>query len=48
MLNMTDLAKEFVNFFDCEYEYFPNNTYEEIMEKFEKYSNKKLYSLWGH
>lgn len=40
MLNMTDLAKEFVNFFDCEYEYFPNNTYEEIMEKFEKYSKE--------
>ena len=33
MLNMSDLAKEFVEFFDCEYEYFPNNTYEEIMEK---------------
>lgn len=37
MLNMSDLAKEFIEYFDCEYEYFPNNTYEEIMEKFEKY-----------
>ena len=27
-------------FFDCEYEYFPKNTYEEIMEKFEKYSKE--------
>ena len=40
MLNMSDLAKEFVEFFDCEYEYFPNNTYEEIMEKFEKYTKE--------
>lgn len=37
MLDMSDLAKEFIEYFDCEYEYFPNNTYEEIMEKFEKY-----------
>lgn len=37
MVEMSELAKEFVEFFDCEYEYFPNNTYEEIMEKFEKY-----------
>ena len=36
MIEMSELAKEFVKFFDCEYEYFPNNTYEEIMEKFEK------------
>lgn len=34
---MTELAKSFVEFFDCEYEYFPNNTYEEIMDKFNKY-----------
>ena len=40
MLNMSDLAKEFVEFFDCEYEYFPNNSYEEIMEKFEKYTKE--------
>ena len=40
MLDMSDLAKKFVKFFDCEYEYFPNNTYEEIMEKFEKYSKE--------
>lgn len=37
MVEMSELAKEFVEFFNCEYEYFPNNTYEEIMEKFEKY-----------
>ncbi len=37
MVEMSELAKEFVEFFDCEYEYFPKNTYEEIMEKFEKY-----------
>ena len=37
MVEMSELAKEFVEFFDCEYEYFPQNTYEEIMEKFEKY-----------
>lgn len=37
MVEMTTLAKKFVEFFDCEYEYFPNNTYEEIMKKFEKY-----------
>ena len=40
MVVMSDLAKNFVEFFDCEYEYFPNNTYEEIMEKFEKYSKE--------
>ena len=40
MLDMSDLAKKFVKLFDCEYEYFPNNTYEEIMEKFEKYSKE--------
>ena len=40
MAIMRDLAKDFVEFFDCEYEYFPNNTYEEIMEKFEKYSKE--------
>lgn len=37
MVEMSELAKEFVEFFDCEYEYFPQNTYEEIMEKFKKY-----------
>lgn len=37
MVEMSELAKEFVEFFDCEYEYFPKNTYKEIMEKFEKY-----------
>ena len=40
MAIMRDLAKDFVEFFDCEYEYFPNNTFEEIMEKFEKYSKE--------
>ena len=41
MAVMSDLAKEFVEFFDCEYEYFPKKTaYEEIMEKFEKYSEE--------
>ena len=40
MAVMSDLAKEFIEFFDCEYEYFANNTYEEIMEKFEKYSKE--------
>ncbi len=29
MAMMSDLAKDFVEFFDCEYEYFPKNTYEE-------------------
>ena len=40
MVVMSDLAKNFVEFFDCEYEYFPNNTYEEIIEKSEKYSKE--------
>ena len=37
MVEMSELAKEFVKFFDCKYEYFSNNTYEEIIEKFKKY-----------
>ena len=41
MAVMSDLAKDFAEFFDCEYEYFPKKTaYEEIMEKFEKYSEE--------
>ena len=40
MIEMSELAKEFVKFFDCEYEYFPQNAYEEIMEKFEKYEEE--------
>ena len=41
MAVMSDLAKDFVEFFDCEFEYFPKKTtYEEIMEKFEKYSKE--------
>lgn len=41
MAVMSDLAKNFAEFFDCEYEYFPKKiAYEEIMEKFEKYSEE--------
>lgn len=35
MKELSELAKDFVAFFDCDYEYFPKSSYEDLMEKFE-------------
>ena len=34
MQELSELAKDFVEFFDCDYEYFPDSSYEDVMKRF--------------